>query len=166
MHFDLVTYPGYLVFSGDMGCYVFSRLRDMFEFFRIDRGRGEDINPGYWSEKVQAQDINSPVRVPSRDAYAEAIRSDVASWMDGRGRSFGYRRDLWRNVKDEVLSVLEYSDPNEWDRAIHEFEWGDFRFVDFWDRSLTEWTYRYLWCCRAIAWGIGVYDANSEQVAA
>ncbi len=37
MHFDLITYPGYLVYSGDMGCYVFSRLPDMFELFRADR---------------------------------------------------------------------------------------------------------------------------------
>ena len=26
MHFDLVTWPGYLCYSGDMGCFVFSRL--------------------------------------------------------------------------------------------------------------------------------------------
>ena len=41
--FDLITWPGVLVFKGDMGCYVFSRLDDMFEFFT-----GPTINPGYW----------------------------------------------------------------------------------------------------------------------
>ena len=56
MHFDLVTWPGYLAYSGDMGCYVFSRLNDMFEFFRTDReylqrdGRQLCINLCYWSE--------------------------------------------------------------------------------------------------------------------
>lgn len=32
--FDIVTWPGFLAYSGDMGCFVFSRLKDMFEFFR------------------------------------------------------------------------------------------------------------------------------------
>src|SRR5690348_12248442 len=47
-HYDLVTWPGYLAISGDLDSYVFSRVRDMFTFFR---GRG--INPSYWAEKVQ-----------------------------------------------------------------------------------------------------------------
>ena len=38
MHFDLLTWPGYLCYTGDMGTYVFRRLEDMFPFFR----RGED----------------------------------------------------------------------------------------------------------------------------
>jgi len=37
MHFDLITWPGYLCYTGDMGTYVFQRLTDMFEFFRTDR---------------------------------------------------------------------------------------------------------------------------------
>ena len=28
--FDIVTWPGYLCYSGDMGCFVFTRLPDMF----------------------------------------------------------------------------------------------------------------------------------------
>jgi hypothetical protein len=39
--FELVTYPGYLCYSGDMGCYVWSRVADMFTFFR-DCGEGDD----------------------------------------------------------------------------------------------------------------------------
>jgi hypothetical protein len=50
--FDLVTWPGRLVICGDCGDLMFSRLRDMFEFFGPDSSRGgfEDarwgINPG------------------------------------------------------------------------------------------------------------------------
>ncbi len=35
--FDVITYPGELVITGDCGTYVFRRLPDMFEFFRTDR---------------------------------------------------------------------------------------------------------------------------------
>ena len=37
MGFELITWPGYLCYTGDMGTYVFRRLEDMFEFFRTDR---------------------------------------------------------------------------------------------------------------------------------
>lgn len=37
MFFDLITWPGCLCYTGDMGTYVFRRLEDMFEFFRTDR---------------------------------------------------------------------------------------------------------------------------------
>jgi hypothetical protein len=58
MYFDIVTYPHFLVYSGDMGCYVFSRIDDMFEFFRSGlREEGKLlINEGYWSEKLEATD--------------------------------------------------------------------------------------------------------------
>jgi hypothetical protein len=47
--FDLVTWPGHLTITGDCGTYTFARTDDMFEFFR-----GQQINPGYWAEKVKA----------------------------------------------------------------------------------------------------------------
>jgi len=50
-HFDIVTYPGHLCYSGDMGCFVFQRTKDMFEFFRSESGR---INPDYWGGKLEA----------------------------------------------------------------------------------------------------------------
>jgi hypothetical protein len=48
-YFNLTTWPDHLCISGDMGTYVFSRLEDMFDFFRENK-----INPGYWHEKVKA----------------------------------------------------------------------------------------------------------------
>ena len=50
-HFNITTFSNYLVITGDMGALVFSRLHDMFEFFRSDDLK---INPYYWSEKIQS----------------------------------------------------------------------------------------------------------------
>ena len=50
MWFDLVTWPGFLTISGDMGTWTFARLPDMFEFFRDSKLR---INCDYWAEKLQ-----------------------------------------------------------------------------------------------------------------
>ncbi|SQC93443.1 Uncharacterised protein [Cedecea neteri] len=56
-YFDIVTWPGYLTITGDMGTWTFSRVSDMFNFF-MDSHFGHRasfvINPGYWSEKFEA----------------------------------------------------------------------------------------------------------------
>ena len=58
-HFTIVTWPGYLAISGDCGDYLFSRIEDMFGFFRMrdnDFNKRSDrklsINPIYWEEKM------------------------------------------------------------------------------------------------------------------
>lgn len=54
MRFDVVTWPGFLAYSGDMGCFVFERLDDMLAFFRRPyTGPGLTINERYWAEKCQ-----------------------------------------------------------------------------------------------------------------
>jgi hypothetical protein len=69
MWFDLVTWPGCLTISGDMGTWTFSRVDDMFTFFRHTPRRVKQsrclcavcgrlstelkINPSYWAEKLQ-----------------------------------------------------------------------------------------------------------------
>lgn len=50
-YYDIITWPGYLTVTGDMGTWTFSRTRDMFRFFGAWDGQ---INTGYWSEKLEA----------------------------------------------------------------------------------------------------------------
>ena len=72
--FDLITWPGSLTINGDCGTYTFSRITDMFEFFR-----GYGINPQYWAEKVQGETRSSPTARRS-----SASRSSKT--QRGRGR--------------------------------------------------------------------------------
>lgn len=74
--FDIVTWPGYLAYVGDMGTFVFSRIRDMFEFFDSGAERHR-INPDYWSEKLQGGG-ERPAMEFSEDAYTRAVRE----WRD------------------------------------------------------------------------------------
>jgi hypothetical protein len=130
--FDLVTWPG------DMGTFVFSRLHDMFDFFRTDRrhlrdGRTLGINPCYWSEKLIAVDGNrhrGSAKQFSEERFRQVINEQRIAWLREARQpcSAGYldrddRRDLWG----------------------HDF---------------TEYTFRFLWCCYALAWGIQRYDAE------
>lgn len=177
-HFDLITWPGYLCYCGDMGTYVFSRLPDMFEFFRSDRdyahenGRQLGINLGYWSEKLQAVDgtrRNGSAKEYSPDKFRQVVKERLASWMRYEGLDKEARRELRQLVEDEVLACADDGDVRAYD-AANDFSGkvgGQcFEFVDFWDHDLTDYTHRFRWCCYALAWGIQQYDESKEAVAA
>lgn len=154
--FDIVTWPGYLSISGDMGCFVFCRLRDMFEFFR--GGECGRINPGYWSEKLQACDGQGGYDEFSADLFEANIREELAE--------IEASDELIDAVEDDVL---RYSHDGE-AAAIHaamSFEHdGRAIFPDFWETSNREYTFRFLWCCHAIVWAIRQYDEYAQKAAA
>lgn len=77
--FDIVTWPGYLAYVGDMGDFVFTRVRDMFEFFRGDR-----INPDYWSEKLCAPSPEAVMEF-DRDAFDAYVREHRLEVVDDWG---------------------------------------------------------------------------------
>jgi hypothetical protein len=157
MGFDLVTWPGYLCFSGDMGCFVFQRLEDMFEFFRT-RPCGQTglyINLRYWGEKIQAESRYGGFKAFSEDLFRQA----VTEYLDDAEAS----PELRQEVEDEVMSRI-------WDgehaacQAVYDFEYQDFRFQDFFERDFKEYTYHFIWCCYALAWGIQQYDQACQVV--
>jgi hypothetical protein len=161
MHFDIVTYPGYLVYSGDMGCYVFSRLRDMFEFFRT-RPRDEPerlfINLSYWAEKLEATDKPDG----HLEYSADLLRERVTEILDDI--------EADQELRDEVEEyVLAYADDGEVRArdALDQFEHNGRRvFTDTWEWDLTEYTFRFVWCCYALAWAIKQYDAVKAKAVA
>lgn len=155
--FDLVTWPGSLTLHGDMGTYVFSRLEDMFAFFR-----GERINPGYWAEKLQTADRG---RTYSPDRFREHVADAVADWAadlaedgDGTAAEISARVDsMIAAVTSDVLAAAD--DEHEAQVSLDSFAHDGFTFTDTWDWDLREHTEHFLWCCHAITWGIGRYDA-------
>lgn len=181
MHFDLITWPGYLCYTGDMGTYVFRRLDDMFEFFRTDadsswlkrNGLMLGINPGYWAEKLEAQDRVDGLHVFSEKKFSRAVIDHLVSWMrDNRDRTTKEeRRVLWSAVINEVVDAHGDSNGYRKQAAAHDFYHkvnetvGRFEFSDFCERTFTEYSYRFMWCCYALAWSIGVYDASKELAA-
>ena len=155
MSFDLTTWPGYLAYTGDMGCYVFTRLPDMFEFFRTDRTHGEldgrklYINLGYWGEKVVAADRDG-IKVYSPDVF----RDHIKSWLDGQDAD----RALRKAVTEDVLCHADDGEHEAMRAAIdYQYE-GNLVFQDFWEADCRTYTFRFRWCCYALAWGIQQYD--------
>jgi len=172
-HFEVVTYPGFLCYTGDMGSFVFWRLTDMFQFFRSDEHRGRlQINPAYWAEKLQATDRNGGHEEFSEERFVDVINSYRVRWMReafaDNNLDKNQRRDLWESVKREVLDRVG-DGQHEAMRAAYEFSWGhrrEYRFDDLWDHHFEQWSTRFLWACYAIVWGIEQYDALKAEKAA
>jgi hypothetical protein len=176
MYFDIITWPGYLCYTGDMGTYVFSRIDDMLAFFRSTDAQLK-INAGYWSEKVQADSIyGNGLREFSEDRFRENLKHDFDNHFESdepdedadveeRAKFEARKAAAWEEVEDQILSL----DSLEHDgfQAAMRFQHEGLSFTDFWDHTFTVFTYHYIWCCFALVWGIQQYDAaKAAEVAA
>ena len=165
MYFDLITWPGHLCYTGDMGTYVFQRIEDMLEFFRREtKGEALPINPGYWSEKVLATDGGRhPGCVFEYDhqKFLDTVMDYQGDWLEGL--SDEHQAELKEAVWDDVLHWADEVDERGNYQRVYEFsaEVGGqkYQFTDFFERSMRRFTDRYIWCCRALVWGIEKYDA-------
>lgn len=159
--FDITTWPGFLCISGDAGCYVFTRLRDMFEFFRGSGSPSKgslEINPDYWSQKVEAIDRCSGLK----EYCAETFRENVRDWLN----SYEASNSLRKVVEAEVISRADDGEHEAVKAAMNfEFE-GEYPMQDFYEYSYKEFTHRFLWSCYAIAWAIQCYDASKVEIVA
>lgn len=157
-YFDLITYPEFLVYSGDMGCFVFTRLHDMFNFFR-----GDGINPGYWHEKLEAHDRMDGSEEFDVDTFHSIVRESANQQIDDMGIDVEKADEIREELEDAIGGV-----ENEYEarKVASDFDMHGVNFPDFWEYSLERFTYRYLWACHAIQWGIGQYDASREGGAA
>ena len=157
MGFDIVTWPGYLSISGDMGCYVFARLNDMFDFFRHDIKDGQiRINTGYWAEKCQAQDKHGGIKNFSLDLF----RQEVKEWAD---RDEELSEECCEAIEEELIDT-HFDNEHDAIGAAMEFEHEGARpFQDFWEVCCREYDYHYLWCCYAIVWAISQYDKRGAK---
>lgn len=187
MHFDLITWPGYLCYTGDMGTYVFTRLADMFEFFRTDReyaqrrGRRLAVNLSYWSEKLEA--VNGSRRGGAAEEFDPAkfrkvIEEYRLNWIRGDARRLltkDERRELWEAVDCDVLNRINDGEHYAC-TAANDFNWTPSRYTpgpgrtwffdDLWEHNFNDYTRRFRWCCFALAWGIETYDRSKEEVTA
>lgn len=84
---DIVTWPGYLTITGDLGHFVFRSRDDML----VDFFNGP-INPPYWLEKCVAWD--SPLRVASTEKVRQMADKSMDE-LDDRGRLTDEISEAW-----------------------------------------------------------------------
>ena len=161
--FELVTFPGSLVYTGDCGTYTFSRTNDMFHFFNK-----KNINPEYWGEKCTSEDIHSRMVEYSVEVWEEEVRELVQDWAEER-RDDGCGEDMIsaqiEAVEEDILSVrpdfeLEARKLIDDFMPINHADGHPLNFDDFWEIRLTKATHRYIWACHAIRWGVEQFFNN------
>lgn len=182
MHFDLVTWPGYLCYTGDMGTYVFTRTTDMLEFFRRPEHCRYSIDMRYWAEKVVAGDKSGSgdgVKEFSPEKFTQVVNQYRVQWIREAKQEGTLdreeRRELWAAVQEEVLDRLTEGGEHAASTAAYEFshhkrghdERGpSWYFQDFFEHDFTIYTHRFQWCCQALSWAVQKYDqAKQEQPA-
>lgn len=124
--FRLITYPGGLMVTGDVGFLVVERVSDMFLW---TPGAAESID--YLAEKV-------PAEIPTREYDGRVAREWLAE-MEGQDETHDAADKLYR-----------YDPDNEWEfgLAIRDSgivdgcDWPDFK----------NWKPSFLWCREAVRW--------------
>lgn len=164
--FDLVTWPGFLTICGDMGTWTFARVPDMFAFFRSSRP-GLNINASYWSEKLQhgTHGGRTGAKEYDFDIFAARLLAQLDSYYGFEGDDLA---TLQRRVKDEVLSSEDRYEAGIAARDFtHTFEDGrKFRFDSCELPDGMDYSFPFIWCLWAIAWGIQQYDAAKANTSA
>jgi hypothetical protein len=157
--FDIVTWPGNLTIRGDMGCWTFSRVPDMFNFFRE---RTLKINPSYWSEKVQngVHGGRDSCRCFDEDEFRKSCESMVSNYTDDDA----LKSEILASLRDEI-SYHEGEGEHGLRQCVYEFRHGDFFFDPSDIPSGMVFTYHFIWCLYAIVWTIQQYDAMKERTA-
>jgi hypothetical protein len=147
--FEIITWPYNLTIHGDMGTWSFSRVEDMFTFFRSDQLR---INASYWHEKITSE---SRFGGPSKKFNPDTFEANVLSSLDGYGLSDHQKADVIEALKEDVFG--EEDESTAW-RALADFRYDGFTFSDSWEIAGDGYTYHFLWCLYAIVWAIQQYD--------
>jgi hypothetical protein len=159
--FDLITVPHALIFRGDGESFVFSRLEDMFQFFRsgIHKDGSIHINPGYWSEKLTS-DRDSCMEY-SEKLFTQKVSEYLAECEeDTPGVTVA-----WNEHVGQFCSEYDTSYEESARQALNDFAFTPdsdtglpFTFEDTWDWSFREYGWWFLWACHGICWGIQRYD--------
>lgn len=175
MSFDLITWPGHLCYTGDMGTFVFQRVHDMLAFFRPPEGRAKEdpfrrIDRSYWHQKLEAIDRCDGAKEFDRDAFEREITVQRRRLLvrHGRGMDEHQRQALW-----DALGELKDKASDGEERAMTAaYDWHHI----VWERgqatrcaqhiqldtdefpACKRWSHRFEWCCFALCWGVMVYD--------
>jgi hypothetical protein len=152
MWFEIITWPGSLAINGDMGTWSFSRVEDMFKFFRSGTPGQLRINASYWAEKINSE---SRFGGPSEKFDADTFKANVLFILDDYDLSAAEKKDIKEAIEEDVFGTEDESTMRS---ALADFRRDGFTFSDSWEISGNAYTYHYLWCLYAIVWAIQQYD--------
>lgn len=172
-YYDVITWPGYLTVTGDMGTWTFSRIADMFNFFG---GWTGGINTGYWSEKLEAGAGCSARELLAKeydhDAFCKSLKESLSEYLEEGEDAAQEEDDDWEDdddtsdsdkskIREAVRDLCRAGFNNEWEayQAVYDADWPE--GWSAWDvcGGLTFKTYtsHFRWILFAITWAISKY---------
>lgn len=154
--FSLVTWPDHICYNGDMGDYTFQRNYDMFSFFRREKPEDTGISPDYWREKVQAIDKHVGVYEFSNARFEEVIKKHFEEYWEFENPE--KKEKSWDMIEWDLLNRPDTTEQAYNLGCNYECPETGQSFIDFWESRVEEFTYHYIFCCRAIPWAIQKYD--------
>lgn len=153
-NFTIMTWPDHLAISGDMGTYVFSRTFDMFELFR-----GDKVNPSYWMRKLEAVDRHCGLGQFSQRLYQRALKEDFNRWEFADEAT---KKKSWDAIVNTIFMPANVEEAlsltSEW-----KCPYTGQSFDSFWEHTLEEATFHFLWCCFAINWAVNKFDELTKN---
>jgi hypothetical protein len=163
--YEIITWPNYLCICGDMGCFVFSRIEDMFQFFRSPKDELY-INPSYWHEKLQGKDKTDSFKEFDPKIFEKIIKEIFEETTENKSKE--EKEKIWEIIQDEILvcgdSFFEESYEEIIERAEESAErYGIEGFTDMHDYDFNSFTYSYIWCLYAIVYAIQKYDEEKKE---
>jgi len=161
--FDVVTYPGHLIISGDCGCFVFQRLTDMFEF-------NNWLSFGYVKEKCIAPDRNSGYEEFDFDVLKKSVNEYFDYWYDDICDEIS--PVVARQMRDDALMAISgVSNTHEAyetlmnlsiDGNLKNGEEVVFSIEDVSEIPVVDYSWRFIWCCYAIDYAVKEYKKHKE----
>ncbi|MCS6179784.1 hypothetical protein [Shewanella baltica] len=165
--FEITTWPQHLCISGDMGCYVFSRVQDMFCFFR-QSGDDWGVNASYWEEKVLAECKTDGTREFDAKEADQRLEQFLQWFVEGLDPTNEEEAEAINSATNAVKEFTQNRENAEWDVVYRLNNWdeedaGGMTLDDFWDGWKDRFTYRFIWCCYAIVFAIRQYDEATQS---
>ena len=85
-------------------------------------------------------------------------RNRIIESLDNYGLSEAAKADITQEIND-----LDFDDEYWIISQIRDFECDGFQFQDVWEIDMKTFSYHFIWCCYAIAWGIQQYDSMKGE---
>ena len=154
--FDIVTWPGSLAFSGDLGSYTFSRTDDMLGFFAGKDGR--DLPFDYWAQKAVAVDRHSGMKTHSKRALLQFVvdrAKDMISDLEDGDRKG--RREIIEAARELIDDVRHCNTWFEMTDTVVNFNKAGLSFEDAESLPDPVLVQRFYLACRCINWAANRY---------
>jgi len=123
--YEIITWPGNLVFRGDGETYAFSRAQDMFEFFRsgLYKDGSIHINASYWAEKLTSH------REASQNFSEKKFSKHVREILRENEGHWPGLTEAWKKATDSFMADYDVSHEHGAYEAIHNFSYGELHYA-------------------------------------